>query len=109
MSGPAPCDQPTFTEAEVVACRHLLRRHSAPQAPVYRAKLVLLLHADPGLNNEAAGRQLGKHANWVRYWRRIWARESFRLHDQAGRGRKPVVSPPPGGDGGGDRLRVVGP
>ena len=66
MSGPAPHDQPTFTEAQVATCHHLLRRHSAPQAQVYRARLVLLLHADPALNNVAAGRQVGKHENWVR-------------------------------------------
>src|SRR6266540_3019909 len=51
------------------------------------------------LDNVAAGRRLGKHANWVRYWRRSWATEGFRLTDKAGRGRKPAFSPPGGGDG----------
>jgi len=101
MSGPAPSDQPTFTESDVMACQTMIRRHSAPQAQVTRAKLALLLHAEPTMNNEAAGRQMGKPVKWVRYGRRIWAREGFRLHDRAGRGRKPTVSPPAGGNGGG--------
>ncbi len=66
MSGPAPHYQPTFTVEQVATCHQLIRRQSAPQAEVYRAKLVLLLHADPALNNVAAGRRLGKHENWVR-------------------------------------------
>lgn len=94
MAGPPPTYQPTFSAAQVAACEHLVRRHSAPQAQVYRAKLALLLHAQPALDNVAAGRHLGKHANWVRYWRRIWATDGLRLADAPGRGRKPTVSPP---------------
>ncbi len=70
MAGPAPAYQPTFSDAQVAECRALIRRQSAPQARVYRAKLALLLHGQPALDNEAAGRRLGKHANWVRYWRK---------------------------------------
>jgi hypothetical protein len=86
--------QPTFTAEQVAACRALLRRPTAPQAQVLRARLVLLLAEDAALDSEAAGRRLGKHANWVRFWRRIWAGEGFRLTDRPGRGRKPRVSPP---------------
>ncbi len=93
MAGPAPRYQPTFFEAQIAACRALVRRQNAPQAQVYRAKLALLLHDDPALDNEAAGRQLGKHANWVRYWRKAWAQDGFRLTDRGGRGGKPA-SPP---------------
>ena len=107
MAGPAPSYQPTFTEAQLATCRALLRRQSAPQAQVYRAKLALLLHTRPALDNEAAGRALGKHANWVRYWRRIWVRAGFRLTDQPGRGGKPALSPPGDGDGQGAGLRVA--
>src|SRR4051794_8982526 len=105
MAGPAPTYQPTFSEAQLADCRALIRRQSAPQAQVYRAKLALLLHATPALDNEAAGRQLGKHANWVRYWRKAWTREGFRLLDRGGRGRKPVFSPSGGGLGQGAGLR----
>ncbi len=105
MAGPAPAYQPTFSEAQMTDCRALIRRQNAPQAQVYRAKLALLLHAAPDLDNEAAGRQLGKHANWVRYWRKAWARDGFRLVDKGGRGRKPVFSPTAGGDGQGPGVR----
>jgi hypothetical protein len=107
MAGPAPAYQPTFSDAHLAACQALLRRHSAPQAQVYRAKLALLLHAQPALDNEAAGRALGKHANWVRYWRRAWVREGFRLTDKPGRGAKPAVPPPGDGDREGTGLRAA--
>ncbi len=107
MAGPAPTYQPAFTEAHLAACRALLRRHSAPQAQVYRARLALLLHDDPRLDNEAAGRALGKHANWVRYWRRAWVREGFRLTDKPGRGAKPALSPPGDRDRQGAGLRAA--
>jgi len=77
----------------VAECRALIRRQSAPQARVYRAQLAPLLHGPPALDNAAAGRRRGKHANWVRSWRMAWATEGFRLADKGGRGRKPV-SPP---------------
>jgi hypothetical protein len=108
MAGPAPTYQPTFSDAQVAECRALIRRHNAPQAQVYRAKLALLLHAQPALDNEAAGRRLGKHANWVRYWRKRWARDGFRLADQGGRGRKPAFPPAGGGDRQGAGRRAAG-
>ena len=104
MAGPPPMYQPTFTAEEVAACEHLVRRHTAPQAQVCRAKLALLLHATPALDNVAAGRQVGKHENWVRYWRRIWTTEGLRLADRAGRGRKPTFSPAAGRHGHGAGL-----
>jgi hypothetical protein len=107
MAGPAPIHQPTFTAEQVATCRALIRRPSAPQAQVQRARLVLLLAEDAALDSEAAGRRLGKHANWVRFWRRIWAGEGFRLTDRPGRGRKPRVSPPAAGDGGRVGLRTA--
>ncbi len=109
MAGPAPTYQPTFSAEQVALCERTVRQHSAPQARVARARLALLLHADPALDNEAAGRQLGKHANWARYWRRSWATEGFRLTDKPGRGRKPAFSPGAGGDGHRPRLRAAGP
>ena len=93
MPGPAPASQPTFAADEIAQCQRLVRQHTAPQAQVYRAKLALLLHEQPALDNVTAGKQLGKHENWVRYWRRIWATEGFRLTDKPGRGRKPSFSP----------------
>ena len=108
MPGPAPAYRPTFAAEEIAQCQRLVRQHSAPQAQVYRAKLALLLHEQPALDNVAAGKQLGKHENWVRYWRRTWVREGFRLTDKPGRGRKPALSPPRGGDGQSPGLRAAG-
>jgi len=97
MPGPVPRYQPTFTPEEVARSRCLVRQHSARQAEVARARLALLLHDDPAIDNAAAGRRLGKHPNWVRSWRRTWATEGFRLTDKPGRGRKPAFSPAAGG------------
>jgi hypothetical protein len=108
IAGPAPSYQPTFTAEQVALCERTVRQHSAPQAHVYRARLALLLHGEPALDNEAAGRRLGKHANWVRYWRKRWATEGFGLGDKPGRGRKPAFSPGAGGDGQGAGLRGAG-
>jgi transposase len=87
----------------------MVRQHTAPQAQVYRAKLAVLLRAHPTVDNPTAARQLGKHENWVRYWRRIWATEGFRLADNPGRGRKPVFSPSGRGHGQGAGLRTARP
>ena len=104
MPGPLPQYQPTFEAEQIACCERLVRQQTAPQAQVYRAKLALLLHEQPTLDNPAAARRLGKHANWVRYWRRLWAIEGFRLADKAGRGRKPAFPPAGRGDGQGAGL-----
>ncbi len=109
MPGPVPIYRPTLTPEEEAACERLLRRPTAPQAQVARARLALLLHARPDLDTAAAARQLGRHVNWVFRWRRIWATTGFRLTDRPGRGRKPALSPPGGGHGQGAGLRVAGP
>jgi transposase len=85
------------------------RRPTAPQVQVARARLVLLLHAEPALDHAAAARRLGRHPNWVRDWRRPWAREGCRLADKPGRGRKPAFPPAGGGNGQGPGLRGAGP
>jgi hypothetical protein len=97
MPGPRPLYQPTFSVDDLHTCEQLVRRPSAPQGQAARASLALLLAAHPALDNPAAARQLGKHENWVRKWRRTWVLEGFRLHDTAGRGRKPTF--PPSGAG----------
>ncbi len=109
MPGPAPAYQPRFADDDIAQCQRLVRRHTAPQAQAYRATLALLLHENPTLDNVTAGRRLGKHENWVRYWRRIWATDGFRLTDKPGRGRKPTLSPPAGRHGHGAGLRTARP
>ncbi len=107
MPGPAPTYRPTLTPEEVAACACLLRRPTAPQAQVARAKLALLLHAQPDLDTAAAAQQLGRHVNWVFRWRRAWATAGFRLTDKPGRGRKPALSPPGRGARQGPGLRAA--
>lgn len=107
MAGPAPKYQPTFSVEARALCVQTARRHNAPQSQVHRAKLALLLAEQPALDNVTAGQRLGKHANWVRYWRRIWATEGFRLADRGGQGRKPAFPPAGHGDGQGAGLRVA--
>jgi hypothetical protein len=109
MPGPLPQYQPAFTSEQIAACERVVRQHTAPQGQVYRAKLALLLQAQPALDNPTAARHLGKHENWVRYWRRIWATQGFRLADKPGRGRKPAFPPTGGGHGQGAGLRTARP
>ncbi len=85
--------QPTFSAAQLAACQAVTRRQSAPQAQVYRAKLALLLHEDPARDNVALGTHLGKHENWVRYWRKIWATEGSGWRIGAGKGASPLFPP----------------
>lgn len=107
MPGPAPTYRPTLTPAEVAACERVLRRPSAPQAQVARAKLALLLHARPELSTAAAAREVGRQVNWVFRWRRAGATGGFRLTDRPGRGRKPALSPPGSGDREGAGVRAA--
>jgi hypothetical protein len=109
MAGPTPKYRPTFAADALALCERTMRRPSAPQSHVYRARLALLLHEQPALDNVAAGRRLGKHENWVRYWRRIWATEGFRLADRGGQGRKPAFSPSGDRHGQGAGVRAAGP
>src|SRR5215210_3342470 len=108
MPGPAPTSRPTFTPQDLATRERLLRRPTAPRAQVERARLALLLHAQPDLDTAAAARRLGTHVNWVCRWRRAWAIEGSRLTDRPGRGRKPTLSPPAGGHGQGLGGRAAG-
>ena len=96
MPGPVPSYRPTFTSEQVRECARLVRRQHAPRVQVARAKLALLLHAQPDLDSATAARRLGRHANWVYRWRKRWATGGFALADRPGRGRKPAF-PPSGG------------
>ncbi|CAA9579587.1 MAG: hypothetical protein AVDCRST_MAG88-3168, partial [uncultured Thermomicrobiales bacterium] len=99
--------QPTFSAEDHAVCEQTMRRHKAPQNQVYRAKLALLLAEHPAVDNVTAGGRVGKHPNWVRYWRRIWTVEGFRLTDRGGQGRKPAFPPTAGRAGQGAGLRVA--
>lgn len=102
MPLPAPQYQPSFSEADLAQAREVARRPTSRQDHARRARLVLILAAEPALSNPEAGRRIGLHPNAVRYWRKVWCQGPFRLTDLPGRGRKPRLSPL-GGDGGESR------
>ncbi len=98
MPGPALRYRPLFTAAQVSSLEQLVGQRTAPYAHVQRAKLALLLHHEPAIDNVTAGKRLGQHPNWVRKWRKRWAEEGFSLEDRPGRGLKPLFSPSGAGD-----------
>lgn len=107
MPAPTPAYHPQLAASDEAALERLVGRPTSEQRLVQRAKLALLLHAQPTVGNTAAGQQLGQHPNWVRKWRKRWAVEGFalaRLADRPRSGRPRLVSPPGGGDGQGGGL-----
>jgi transposase len=69
MPGPLPAPiEVTAEEAEALAA--VVRRHTAPQQLVARARIILL--AADGLNNCQIARQLGLDVETVRLWRQRW-------------------------------------
>ena len=107
MPTPRPAYHPAFGPADVAALETLVRKPTLAHRLVQRAKLALLLHRQPTIASAAAARQLGRHPNWVRTWRKRWATTGFSvaaLEDQPRSGRPPTVSPPRPGHGHGDRL-----
>ena len=107
MPGPVPSYRPTFTAEQVRDCERLVRQQNAPRVQVARAKLALLLHAQPGLDSVTAARHLGQHPNWAYTWRQRWATGGFALTDRPGRGRKPAFPPAGGRPGEGAGLRAA--
>jgi predicted ArsR family transcriptional regulator len=93
MSGPPPFYQPTFSVAELRQAEAIVRRRQAPHAHVRRARLALVLAAEPTLSNPEAGRRLGVHENTVRLWRKRWAVEGFCVVDRPRPGRPRTFSP----------------
>ena len=102
MPTPSPAYHPKWAPDEVAQLDRLVRRPTSEHRLVQRAKLALLLHAEPTFGNTAAAQRLGQHPNWVRKWRKRWALAGFAqagLADRPRSGRPPRVSPPHPGDG----------
>lgn len=93
MSGPLPSYRPLFPPAFVVQAQGVVRQRTVAYHLRQRAKLALLLQADPLLSNTRAAAEVHLHPNAVRYWRRRWAGGEFGLADAPGRGRKSEFSP----------------
>ena len=104
MSGPRSAFCPRFPEDFVVDAQVTVRRKTAPQQLVQRCRLVLLLHDNPHLGQEEAGRQVGLSGRQVLRWRQRWAAGDFSVADIAGRGRKAAFSPLGAGRGQSHRL-----
>jgi hypothetical protein len=100
----APHYQPTFAEADLAHARDVMRRPTSRQDHARRARLALLLAAEPALSNPEAARRVGLRPNAVRHWRKVWCAGPFRLTDLPGRGRKPRLSPRSGHGGHGSGL-----
>jgi hypothetical protein len=93
MPGLKPIYRPVFTDDQIKEAEQICKKHSAPFNQVQRAKLVLLLHDRPDIENPVAGQILGRHENWVRTWRKRWCQDGFSLVDRHRSGRKPTFSP----------------
>ena len=90
MPGPQPKYQPTFQPKQLEHARDLVRQRTSPHAQAQRARLAMLLAENPRLPNPEAAKLLGVHENTVRYWRKRWVDEGFRLEDKPRPGRSGV-------------------
>jgi hypothetical protein len=104
MPGRTPEYQPTFSAWEVRKAEAILRKRSAPQNQVCRARLALALAEDATANCWELGRRLGLHRQTVRKWRKRWALEGFSLEDRPRPGRPRSFSPSRRCAGEGDRV-----
>jgi hypothetical protein len=87
---PASCN---FPEEFLQEAWQTVNRRVIPWQSVQRFRLVLLLHEQPNISNEAAGEQIEMSARQVQRWRQRWARGDFSILDASGRGRKASFSP----------------
>ena len=87
---PAPC---TFPEDFVQVALDTVRRRTVAVQVVQRFRLALLLHEQPDMKNEEAGKEVGLSARQVQRWRSRWAAGDFSIEDQAGRGASPLFPP----------------
>jgi hypothetical protein len=94
MPGPHPAFRPAFPDDFLEQARCQARRRTIAYHAVQRFRLALLLHQEPDLDNEEAGRRVGLSGRQVRRWRQRWAQGDFGVADFPGRGRKALFSPP---------------
>jgi hypothetical protein len=104
MSGPLSAFCPQFPDDFLAETRAILRQKTAPQHFVQRSRLVHLLHENPHLAQDEAGRQVGLSGRQVLRWRQRWAAGNFSVADTLGRGRKAAFSPSGASAGQGHRL-----
>jgi transposase-like protein len=103
MRGPKPTSC-NFSEDFLQEARQTARKRTARWQDVQRSRLVLLLHDQPHLSNDAVAQQIGLSARQVRRWRQRWIDGDFTFEDREGRGRKAHF--PPGRSCSGGRHRL---
>lgn len=95
-----------LTDAQRAELQRWLRHTTLPAGLARRARVILLL--SEGLAVKAAAQTAGLTPNNTRKWvRRFLALGVAGLHDQSGRGRKPVFSPLGRAASGPDGLRAT--
>jgi hypothetical protein len=104
MPGPLSAFCPAFPADFLAEARATLRRKTAPQRAAQRCRLALLLHENPHLPHEEAGRRVGLSGRQVLRWRQRWDAGDFSVADTPGRGRKATFPPPGPSAGQGHRL-----
>ena len=93
MPGPKPESQPRFSRAEIRRAEEIVRKPSALQKHVWRAKLALELAKDSALSSPEGGRHVGVDGATVRRWRQRWVAEGFSVEDKPHPGRPKSFSP----------------
>ena len=93
MPGPKPESQPRFSRAEIRRAREIVRKPSAAQKYVWRARLALELARNPALSSPEAGRRVGVDGATARRWRQRWVAEGFSVEDKPHPGRPKSFSP----------------
>jgi hypothetical protein len=93
MAGPQSAFRPQFPDDFLGEARAVVRQKTAPHQSVQRCRLALLLHENPELGQEEAGRQVGLSGRQVLRWRQRWTAGDFSVADTPGRGRKAAFSP----------------
>jgi transposase len=89
MRGPKPLYPIVLTPEAAAQLRQLIQAHSAPQAQVLRARIVLTSFEQPTWSNTQIAQTLGTSDRMVRKWRRRWLEtQSLRDAPRAGAPRR---------------------
>lgn len=103
MPGPAPQYPIRLTVEREQELRRLVRRRTAPQNEVTRARILLLAHEHPEWSNQQIAAQAHCTDRTVRKWRRAWCqRQSIKDLPRSGAPRRF----PPRSAGPSDGLRL---
>jgi Helix-turn-helix domain len=107
MRGRKPSFPVQLPAAHLQELERWLRSTNLKQGLARRARLLLLLHH--GHTLKEAARTAGLTVRNARKWANRYRTQGLPgLADKAGRGRKPVFSPPGGSPSGQDGLRTAG-